>query len=187
MNNGLKTKKKTKEGKLVSLLVWGLIIFIALYIVYIAFLKKDQSLVLNDVSKDVFIVKTETVQKRDLKHQLMTSGSIKALEEAIIYPRISGKLQRNLLREGDTVRKNQTISLIDRDEVGAQYEPVLVIAPSSSLRISLDDEKLYPILENGTNARVIPTLGSMRNCIAICSTPALRALSLTPFSSKLVF
>ena len=74
----------------------------------------------------MFIVKTETVQKRDLKHQLITSGSIKALEEAVIYPRINGKLQRNLLREGDYVRKDQTISLIDRDEVGAKYEPVVV-------------------------------------------------------------
>lgn len=119
-------KRDTKEGKIVTLLVWLLILGIAVYCAYIFFIKKDESLVLNDVSKDVFIVKTETVQKRDLKHQLITSGSIKALEEAVIYPRINGKLQRNLLREGDTVRKGQTISLIDRDEVGAKYEPVVV-------------------------------------------------------------
>ena len=124
MNRGL--GRNTKEGKLVTLLVWLLILGIAAYAAYIFFIKKDESLVLNDVSKDVFIVKTETVQKRDLKHQLMTSGSIKALEEAIIYPRINGKLQKNLLREGDNVKKGQTISLIDRDEVGAKYEPVVV-------------------------------------------------------------
>ena len=126
MNKEFKTKRKTKEAKLVSLLVWGLILFISAYVVYIFCIKKDASLILNDVSKDVFIVKTEKVQKRDLKHQLITSGSIKALEEAIIYPRINGKLQRNLLREGDYVTKDQTISLIDRDEVGAKYEPVVV-------------------------------------------------------------
>ena len=117
---------QTKEGKLVTFLVWLLIIGIAAYIAYIFFIKKDESLVLNDVSKDVFIVQTEKVEKRDLKHQLITSGSIKALEEAVIYPRINGKLQRNLLREGDYVKKGQTISLIDRDEVGAKYEPVVV-------------------------------------------------------------
>ena len=119
-------KRDTKEGKIVTLLVWLLILGIVAYCAYIFFIKKDESLVLKDVSKDVFIVKTETVQKRDLKHQLITSGSIKALEEAVIYPRINGKLQRNLLREGDTVRKGQTIALIDRDEVGAKYEPVVV-------------------------------------------------------------
>ena len=126
MNNGLKVKKQTKESKLVSKIVWGLIICIIAYIVYVSFIKKDPALILNDVSKDVFVVKTETVQKRDLRHKLITSGSIKALEEAIIYPRINGKLQKNILKEGDSVKKDQTISLIDRDEVGAKYEPVVV-------------------------------------------------------------
>ena len=126
MNNGLKVKKQTKESKLVSKIVWGLIICIIAYIVYISFIKKDPALILNNVSKDVFVVKTETVQKRDLRHKLITSGSIKALEEAIIYPRINGKLQKNILKEGDNVKKDQTISLIDRDEVGAKYEPVVV-------------------------------------------------------------
>ena len=123
---GLGKRKNSKEGKLVSLFVWGLILLIIAYVVYIFFIKKDEALALNDVTKDVFIVETEKVQKRDLKHQLITSGSIKALEEAVIYPRINGKLQRNLLREVDNVRKDQTISLIDRDEVGAKYEPVVV-------------------------------------------------------------
>ena len=126
MNNGLKVKQQTQESKLVSKIVWGLIICIIAYIVYVSFIKKDPALILNDVSKDVFVVKTETVQKRDLRHKLITSGSIKALEEAIIYPRINGKLQKNILKEGDSVKKDQTISLIDRDEVGAKYEPVVV-------------------------------------------------------------
>ena len=126
MNNGLKVKRQSKESKLVSKMVWGLIICIIAYIVYVSFIKKDPALILNDVSKDVFVVKTETVQKRDLRHKLITSGSIKALEEAIIYPRINGKLQKNILKEGDSVKKDQTISLIDRDEVGAKYEPVVV-------------------------------------------------------------
>ena len=126
MNNELKVKRQSKESKLVSKMVWGLIICIIAYIVYVSFIKKDPALILNDVSKDVFLVKTETVQKRDLRHKLITSGSIKALEEAIIYPRINGKLQKNILKEGDSVKKDQTISLIDRDEVGAKYEPVVV-------------------------------------------------------------
>ena len=126
MNNELKVKRQSKESKLVSKMVWGLIICIIAYIVYVSFIKKDPALILNNVSKDIFLVKTETVQKRDLRHKLITSGSIKALEEAIIYPRINGKLQKNILKEGDSVKKDQTISLIDRDEVGAKYEPVVV-------------------------------------------------------------
>ena len=126
MNKESKVGRQSKESRFISKMVWCFIICIIAYIVYISFVKKDPALILNDVSKDVFTVKTETVQKRDLRHKLITSGSIKALEEAIIYPRINGKLQRNILREGDKVLKNQTIALIDRDEVGAKYEPVIV-------------------------------------------------------------
>ncbi len=126
MNKESKAGRQSKESRFISKMVWCFIICIIAYIVYISFVKKDPALILNDVSKDVFTVKTETVQKRDLRHKLITSGSIKALEEAIIYPRINGKLQRNILREGDKVLKNQTIALIDRDEVGAKYEPVIV-------------------------------------------------------------
>lgn len=39
---------------------------------------------------------------------------------------MNGKLLKNVLREGDAVKKNQTVSLIERDEVGAVYEPVVV-------------------------------------------------------------
>jgi multidrug efflux pump subunit AcrA (membrane-fusion protein) len=126
MNKESKVGRQSKESRFISKMVWCFIICIIAYIVYISFVKKDPALILNDVSKDVFMVKTETVQKRDLRHKLITSGSIKALEEAIIYPRINGKLQKNILREGDKVFKNQTIALIDRDEVGAKYEPVIV-------------------------------------------------------------
>ena len=82
----------------------------------------------------------EKPEYRDLKHQLLTSGSLKALEEAVIYPRVSGKLLKNILREGDKVKKGQTISLIERDEVGAKYEPVVVPSTINGVvgRIYLD-------------------------------------------------
>ncbi len=81
---------------------------------------------LGNVPMDVFVVQTEKVQQRDLKRQLLMSGNVKALEEATLYPRVNGKLLRNVLREGDSVKRNQTVSLIERDEVGAVYEPVVV-------------------------------------------------------------
>ena len=45
-----------------------------------------------------------------------------------------------MLKEGDRVRKDQTVSLIDRDEVGAKYEPVVVPSTLSGVvgRIYLD-------------------------------------------------
>ena len=123
MSKNLNEQKKFNKGGVV---VWLIVLCVVAVIAGLFIFKKDSSKILNDVSKDVFVVKTETVQKRDLKHQLITSGSMKALEEATLFPRVNGKLKRNLLREGDRVQKDQTVSLIERDEVGAQYEPVVV-------------------------------------------------------------
>lgn len=113
-------KKRTKRR-----IIWG-VVALAFILALVVIFKPKTSGPLDGVAKDVFLVKQEMVQKRTLKHELLMSGSIKALEEATLFPRVSGKLLKNVLREGDAVKKNQTVSLIERDEVGAVYEPVVV-------------------------------------------------------------
>lgn len=81
---------------------------------------------LNELEKDRFLVKTEKVQTRSLEDYILLTGSVKALDEATIYPRTSGKLLRNLLKEGDPVKKDETVALVERDEVGVVYEPAPV-------------------------------------------------------------
>lgn len=81
---------------------------------------------LSGVPTDIFLVQQEKVLPRDLKQEILLSGSIKAWEEAVLFPRVDGKLLKNVLQEGDLVKKHQTVSLIERDEVGAVYEPVVV-------------------------------------------------------------
>jgi len=127
---------KKKTSKKITACVIGAVVILALVVL----LKPKAVSPLDSVAKDVFAVRPETVQKRDLRHQLIMSGSVKAWEEATLYPRVSGKLLKNLLREGDTVKKNQTVSLIERDEVGAVYEPVVVPSTITGLvgRVYLD-------------------------------------------------
>ncbi len=128
-------KKKTIKTLNYALIALVIIILAA------AFLRRDPSQkILGDVPMDVFIVQSEKVQNRDLTQQLLMSGSIKAQEEATLYPRVEGKLLRNLLHEGDPVKRNQTVSLIERDEVGAVYEPVVVPSTITGLvgRVYLD-------------------------------------------------
>ena len=81
---------------------------------------------LNKVEKDRFIVKTAKVESRNIEDTITIVGSIKAFDEAVLYPRVSGKLLRNVLKEGDRVAKNQTVALIERDEPGVVYEPAPV-------------------------------------------------------------
>ncbi|OGR68836.1 MAG: hypothetical protein A2081_01135 [Elusimicrobia bacterium GWC2_61_19] len=81
---------------------------------------------LNELEKDRFLVKTEKVAVRNLQEYILLTGSVKALDEATLYPRISGKLLRNVLKEGDPVKKDEAVALVERDEPGVVYEPAPV-------------------------------------------------------------
>jgi multidrug efflux pump subunit AcrA (membrane-fusion protein) len=81
---------------------------------------------LEQIDTDTFLVKTTKPQKRSISQEILLSGSVKAKEEAELYPRTSGKLLKNILREGDKVRKDQAVALIKIDEVGVVYEPAPV-------------------------------------------------------------
>jgi len=81
---------------------------------------------LNSLEKDRFLVKTEKAVTRDLEEYILLTGSVKALDEATLYPRASGKLLRNVLKEGDPVKKDETVALVERDEPGVVYEPAPV-------------------------------------------------------------
>jgi len=80
----------------------------------------------NNLEKDRFLVKVEKAQVRNIEDYLILVGSAKAMDEAVLYPRVSGKLSRNLVTEGDRVKKDQSVALIERDEVGAVYVPAPV-------------------------------------------------------------
>jgi multidrug efflux pump subunit AcrA (membrane-fusion protein) len=81
---------------------------------------------LNSLEKDRFLVKTEKAQTRRLEDYILLTGSVKAMDEATLYPRTQGKLLRNILKEGDPVKKDEAVALIERDEVGVAYEPAPV-------------------------------------------------------------
>ncbi|MBU2574193.1 MAG: efflux RND transporter periplasmic adaptor subunit [Elusimicrobia bacterium] len=88
--------------------------------------KNKDAEALNSLEKDRFLVKTEKAQTRNLEEYILLTGSVKAMDEAILYPRASGKLLRNILKEGDPVKKDETVALVERDEPGVVYEPAPV-------------------------------------------------------------
>ena len=74
-------------------------------------------------------VEVVKVIKRDLKETISYTGDIEAKERIEIYPRVSGKIIKKKVVEGDRIKKGQTIALVDRDEPGFKFEP----APVDSL------------------------------------------------------
>lgn len=75
---------------------------------------------------ETFPVRVEPAAKRTLEDALILVGSLKAKDEATVFSRAPGKLKEYLVKEGDPVRKDQTIAFVERDEVGVRFEPAPV-------------------------------------------------------------
>jgi len=97
-----------------------LIITLSGFLIYGCHGKKEM------VGEDIFYVQTQKIKRKDLKNEIIIAASLKAMDEAVIYPRINGKLIKNLVREGDRIKKDEPVALIKKDEVGVVYEPAPV-------------------------------------------------------------
>ncbi|MEG2999711.1 MAG: efflux RND transporter periplasmic adaptor subunit [Comamonas sp.] len=62
-----------------------------------------------------------TLQQRSLPLQVPVSGSLAAVDSALIKSRVAGALQDFTLREGDSVRKGQVIARVDATDSEARY------------------------------------------------------------------
>ncbi|MBU4247475.1 MAG: efflux RND transporter periplasmic adaptor subunit [Verrucomicrobia bacterium] len=74
-------------------------------------------------------VRVKRVELQTLKRSLDYAGNIRAREEALVYPKVSGKIMEKVREEGVRVTKGDVIAYIDRDEVGFTYEKAPVESP----------------------------------------------------------
>ncbi len=74
-------------------------------------------------------VRVMSVERGDLKETLFYVGDIKAKDEAVVYPKVTGKIVAKLKGEGDKVSKDEAIAYVDRDEVGFNFEKAPVKSP----------------------------------------------------------
>lgn len=78
---------------------------------------------------DVVPVKVMKVELGDVSKSLEYVGNIKGQDEAIVYPKVSGKIIEKVKEEGAHVAKGDVIAYIDRDEVGLKFEKAPVESP----------------------------------------------------------
>jgi len=81
----------------------------------------------------VIPVRVEKVRARDLQKALEYTGNIKAQNEVLVYPKVSGKIIEKIKGDGMLVLKGETIAYIDRDEVGLIFERAPVESPLSGV------------------------------------------------------
>jgi len=66
------------------------------------------------------------VRPEKLEHVLKVVGNIKAQDGATLYSKVTGKLIKYTVKEGQAVKKDETVALLDRDEVGFKYQEASV-------------------------------------------------------------
>lgn len=84
-------------------------------------------------SAEVIPVKVAKVQLRQVYETLEYVGNIKAQDEAIVYPKVSGKIIEKVKQDGSPINKGEVIAYIDRDEVGLKFERAPVESPLAGI------------------------------------------------------
>lgn len=85
----------------------------------------------NNGNNKAFPVEVAIVKQAEWVDEIPTYGTIKASDEVEIFPRMSGKLMRLLVKEEQSVQNDEVLAIIDRDEVGQAYKPVEVKATAA--------------------------------------------------------
>lgn len=84
-------------------------------------------------SEEAIPVKVIQVKLTDLNETIDYVGNIKAQDEAVVYPKVSGKIIEKVKEDGSPIKKGQTIAYIDRDEVGLKFEQAPVESPLTGI------------------------------------------------------
>lgn len=78
---------------------------------------------------EIIPVKVIKVKLENINKSLEYVGDIKGQDEAIVYPKVSGKIIEKVKEDGNPIEKGEVIAYIDRDEVGLKFEKAPVESP----------------------------------------------------------
>ena len=86
-----------------------------------------------EVLQEIIPVKISKVVLQQLDETIDYVGNIQAQNEAVVYPKVSGKIIRKIKEDGSLVKKGEVICYIDRDETGLKFEEAPVESPLSGV------------------------------------------------------
>jgi multidrug efflux pump subunit AcrA (membrane-fusion protein) len=82
-----------------------------------------------EVKEEIPPVEIQVVKTSPLTESLNLTGDVRGIEEIDVFPKVSGRLVEIKVKEGDRLRKEQPLAIIDRDVEGVKYEPAEVTSP----------------------------------------------------------
>jgi len=83
--------------------------------------------------KTVIPVEVARVSEKELQEILKFTGSIEGKDQVLVFSKVPGKLIEYKVQEGEHVKKDDIIALIDRDITGFKFEPAPVESPISGI------------------------------------------------------
>lgn len=113
--------------KIIIILIVLLILFFVIFKIMV-FLKQRNAQTA-EVQERIVPVEVEMVKATPYTPILNYTGEVKGVEEIQIFPKASGKLVEMKVREGDRVKQDQVVALIDRDITGLDFKLAETISP----------------------------------------------------------
>lgn len=83
----------------------------------------------------------EVARRRTLVQAVALTGTVKALNTAVVKARVAGELQGLALREGDAVHPGQVVARIDPTEPNARLEQARQQAQAAAAQVALADRQ----------------------------------------------
>jgi membrane fusion protein (multidrug efflux system) len=113
---------------------WLLLIVIIGFVGYRGWVAYQRSQVKEVETKEVIPpVKVQVVKTSPLIEALSLTGDITGIEEIDVYPKASGKVVEIKVKEGQRVKTEQVLAVVDRDIDGVKFQPAEITAPVAGI------------------------------------------------------
>ena len=82
-----------------------------------------------------------TLTPRTLEMQVPVSGTLQAVDRAVVRSRVAGEIMDLQLREGDSVRKGQVIARVDATDSEARYRQARLQADAAKAQVAIQQRQ----------------------------------------------
>ncbi|MCX7661626.1 MAG: efflux RND transporter periplasmic adaptor subunit [Candidatus Omnitrophica bacterium] len=102
-------------------------------LIFIFLFSCEQKTKIKSQNQDFIPVKVMPVKLKDITYSLEYTGNIQAENQALIYPKVSGRVFQKVKEESEFIKKDEVILYIERDEVGLKFEKAPVLSSLEGL------------------------------------------------------
>jgi HlyD family secretion protein len=114
---------KLKGEEMKKVIVILIVVVVVIFVIYrVKVVLNRTRLQETTIEKGITPVQVELVKKGNLSLSLNLMGDIKGSEEVDVFPKAPGKLMELKVKEGDRVKKDQVVAVVDRDVDGMKFE-----------------------------------------------------------------